>query len=220
MARKGATVTVKRLMGVIVVASVGTGSSISEAQDRMPAIPTERLTPAQVKAIEEFVAVRGPSVTGPFGPFVPLLRSPELMVRAGALGEYLRYRSALPPRLSEMAILLVARRWTQQYEWYAHEPPARKAGLSAEIISAIAEGRRPDTMTSDEAALYDLYDEIHRIQSASDPTYTRAKAAFGEQGVMDAMGILGYYTMLAMVMNTARTPLPEGVQAPLRPLPQ
>lgn len=192
----------------------------AQAQDRMPGIAAEHLTPAQVKAIEDFVAVRGRNVTGPFGPFVPLLRSPELMVRAGALGEYLRYRSALPPRVSEMAILLVARRWTQQYEWFAHEPPARTAGVSAEIISAIAEGRRPKDMSEDEAALYDLYDEVHRNQSASDATYARAKAAFGEQGLMDAMGLLGYYTMLAMVMNTARTPLPEGVPAPLRPLPQ
>jgi 4-carboxymuconolactone decarboxylase len=141
------------------------------------------------------------------------------MVRAGALGEYLRYRSALPPRLSEMAILLVARHWTQQYEWHTHEPPARKAGLSTTIITAIAEGRRPPQMVEDEAVLYDLFDELHRHRTVSDATYARAKSAFGEQGVMDAMGILGYYTMLAMVMNTARTALPDGVEPPLRPLP-
>jgi 4-carboxymuconolactone decarboxylase len=204
----------------VAIAWVAAGPTVEgQSPERLPALPKELLTPAQAKAIEDFIAVRGPSVTGPFGPFVPLLRSPELMVRAAALGEYLRFRSALPPKLSEMAILLVARRWTQQYEWYAHEPPARAAGLSAETISGIAEGRRPTAMSEHESVLYDLYDELNRVQSVSDPTYARAKAAFGEPGVMDALGLFGYYTMLAMVMNTAGTPLPEGVPAPLRPLP-
>jgi len=198
----------------------GPGAQHTQAQDRLPPIPPDQLSSAQKEAIEEFVAVRGPSVTGPFGPFVPLLRSPELMVRTGALGEYLRYRSALSPRLSEMAILLVARKWTQQYEWYVHEPPALKAGLRPEIVAAIAEGRRPSGMADDEATLYDLSDELHRNLAVSDTTYARAVAAFGEHGVMDVMGILGYYTMLAMVMNTAQTALPAGVVPPLRPLPR
>ena len=190
------------------------------AQDRMPAIPEAALTTEQKQAVDEFVAVRGRDVTDPFGPFVPLLRSPELMVRAGAVGEYLRYRSTLPPRLSEMAILLIARHWTQQYEWHVHEPPAAKAGLSADIIKAIAEGRRPSVMAVDEAAIYDLSDEVHRNRSVSDETYATAIRVMGERGVIDAIGIFGYYTMLAMVMNTAQTPLPDGVRPPLQPLPR
>jgi 4-carboxymuconolactone decarboxylase len=202
---------------VLLVTRMGIAAA---AQDRLPAVAPEQLTPAQVKAIAEFVAVRGPGVTGPFGPFVPLLRSPELMVRAGALGEYLRYRSALPPRLSELVILLIARQWTQQYEWYAHEPPALKAGLTRATVTAIAEGRRPTGMTDEETIVYDLVDEVQRNRSVSDATYARAVAALGEHGVVDTMGLMGYYTLLAMVMNTARTPLPDGVPPPLQPLPR
>ena len=196
------------------------GAGAAAAQDRMPAIAPEQLTPAQKEAVQEFVSVRGPSVTGPFGPFVPLLRSPELMVRAGAMGEYLRYRSALPPRLSEMVILLIARQWTQQYEWYTHEAPALKAGLSPAIIAAIAEGRRPAVMNEQEAVVYDLVDELTRNRSLSDTTYARAVKLLGERGVMDTTGIMGYYTLLAMVLNTAGAPLPNGQSPGLLPFPR
>jgi 4-carboxymuconolactone decarboxylase len=196
------------------------GVAAAGAQDRMPAITPDRFTPAQKTAVEEFVALRGPGVTGPFGPFVPLLRSPELMVRAGALGEYLRYRSALPPRLSEMVILLIARQWTQQYEWYTHEPAALKAGLPPGVVAAIADGRRPVDMTEQEEAVYDLVDELTRNRSVSDATYARGVAQLGEQGVVDTAGIMGYYTLLAMVMNTARTALPDGAPPPLHNLPR
>jgi 4-carboxymuconolactone decarboxylase len=142
------------------------------------------------------------------------------MTRTRALGDYMRYRSALPPRLSEFVILLTARQWTQNYEWNAHAPIAREAGLSGEIIATIAEGRRPSGMAADEEVLYTLHDELHRTHAVSDATYARAVAAFGEQGVVDALGITGYYTLLAMVMNTARTPMPPGATAALAPLPK
>ncbi len=140
------------------------------------------------------------------------------MTRVRALGDYMRFRSALPPRLSEFVILLTARQWTQNYEWNAHEPIARQAGLSPAIIAAIAEGRRPDGMAEDEDTLYTLLDELRRTQAVSDATYARAVKVFGEQGVVDALGISGYYTLLAMVMNTARTPLPPGAKPALAPL--
>jgi 4-carboxymuconolactone decarboxylase len=146
------------------------------------------------------------------------LRSPEVMNRARAMGDYLRFRSSLPPRLSEFVILLTARRWTQQYEWNAHAPLAVKGGLNADIVKAIAEGRRPEKLAEDEEIVYLLFDEIQRTQSVSDGTYARAVGKIGEQGVIDVMGITGYYTMLAMVMNTARTPLPEGAKPALGPL--
>ena len=187
------------------------------AQDRMPPIAADALTDAQKKAVAEFKAARAADVSGPF---VPLLRSPEVMTRARAMGDYLRFRSALPPRLSEFVILLTARQWTQNYEWNAHAPIAREAGLSGEIIAAIAEGRRPSRMAADEEVLYTLHDELHRTHAVSDATYARAVAAFGEQGVVDALGITGYYTLLAMVMNTARTPMPPGATAALAPLPK
>ena len=115
------------------------------AQDRMPPIAADALTDAQRHAIEEFKAARSAELSGPF---VPLLRSPEVMTRARAMGDYLRYKSALPPRLSEFIILLTARRWTQQYEWNAHQPLALKGGLDAAAVSAIAEGRRPEHMAA------------------------------------------------------------------------
>lgn len=118
----------------------GMGSRGPACTDRMPALAPERQTEAQRKASSEFLAGRGTPV---FGPFVPLLRSPEVMLRAKAMGDYLRYKSSLPPKLNEFAILLTARHWTQRYEWAIHQPLALKAGLSSEVVAMVAEGRRP-----------------------------------------------------------------------------
>jgi 4-carboxymuconolactone decarboxylase len=202
---------------VIMLAVIAAIAAPAAAQDRMPVIPADHLTDAQRKAIEEFKAARGVDISGPF---VPLLRSPEVMSRARAMGDYLRFKSSLPPRLSEFVILLTARRWTQQYEWHAHRPLALQGGLKSEIVAAIAEGRRPDKMAADEEAVYTLWDEVQRNQGATDATYASAVNSVGEQGVIDVLGITGYYTMLAMVMNTTRTPLPAGVKPPLAPLPR
>src|SRR5471030_665356 len=199
-----------------VVAACGVACRVT-AQDRMPPIPADRMTEAQRAAVAEFKAARSVDISGPF---VPLLRSPEVMSRARAMGDYLRYKSSLPPRLSEFVILMTARRWTQQYEWNAHQPLALQGGLRADIVKAVAAGRRPDAMGEDEDAVYTLWDELQRNQSASDATYARAVGKVGEQGVIDVLGITWYYTMLAMVMNTTRTPLPPGVTPPLGPLPR
>ena len=185
--------------------------------DRMPPIAADKLTAAQQAAVAEFKAARSAEISGPF---VPLLRSPEALSRVRALGDYMRFRSALPPRLSEFVILLTARQWTQQYEWNAHEPIARQAGLNPAIIAAVAEGRRPERMAEDEEILYTLLDELRQAHAVTDATYARGVKAFGEQGVIDALGITGYYTLLAMVMNTARTPLPPGAKPQLQPLPR
>ncbi|MGC2321786.1 MAG: hypothetical protein WA463_04060 [Terriglobales bacterium] len=175
------------------------------AQDRMPEIPAGKMTEAQKKAAEEFAAGRGTPV---FGPFVPLLRSPEVMLRAKAMGDYLRFKNSLPAKLSEFTILITARQWTQHYEWDVHYPIAIKAGLSPEIAKAVADGRRPQNMPADEELVYDFITELHDAKSVSDATYARAVARFGEPGVIDMIGVNGYYTFLAMVMNTARTALP------------
>ena len=205
------------IVGTLVLVAVVGAAVSADGQDRMPPIPADQLTDAQKNAIAEFKRARSVDISGPF---VPLLRSPEVMSRARAMGDYLRYKSSLPPRLSEFVILLTARRWTQQYEWNAHQPLALQGGLRAGIVEAIADGRRPDAMAGDEDAVYTLWDEVQRTQGASDATYARAVGAVGEQGVIDVLGITGYYTMLAMVMNTARTPLPAGVKPPLAPLPR
>jgi 4-carboxymuconolactone decarboxylase len=203
-----------KLIFLFSMMAIGMAAS-SGAQDRMPPIPADKLTDAQRNAVEEFKAARAVDISGPF---VPLLRSPEVMSRARAMGDYLRFRSSLPPRLSEFVILLTARRWTQQYEWNAHQPLAIKGGLKPAIVDAVAAGKRPSQMAKDEDAVYTLWDEVQRTQAASDAAYARAVAEVGEQGVIDVLGITGYYTMLAMVMNTARTPLPDGVAPPLAPL--
>jgi 4-carboxymuconolactone decarboxylase len=180
------------------------------AQDRMPPIPAEKQTPEQKKAAEAFRANRKQDV---FGPFVPLHRSPEVMLRAMALGDYLRYRTVFPPRLNEFIILITSRHFTQQYEWYVHYPIAIKEGLSREIADAIADGRRPSGMSADEELIHDFCTELLRNNSVSDPTYARVVARFGEQGAIEMVGVVAYYTFQSMVLNTARTPVPPGAPA-------
>ena len=191
-------------------------NSSAEAQNRMPPIPTDKLTEAQKKAAAEFEAARGTLS----GPWAVILRSPDMVNRARGLSDYLRFNSSLPPRLSEFVILITAREWTQQYEWNAHHSLAMKGGLNPEIAKAVAEGRRPEKMADDESALYDFCIELHRNRSVSDATYARALAKFGEQGIVDAIGLSGWYTLVAMVLNTARTPLPAGAAPALVPFPR
>lgn len=175
------------------------------AQDRMPPLDPQAYSEAQRKAAEEFLAARKTPV---FGPFLPLMRSPEVMNQARAMGDYLRYRSAIGTTLSELVILVTAREWTQDYEWYVHKPIALKAGIKPQIVDAIAEGRRPEGMSEDETTVYDFCVELHRNKRVSDATYARAAQRFGEQGVIDLVAINGYYTLLAMTMNTTRMPIP------------
>lgn len=183
---------------------------------RMPPISDAEMTEAQKTAARDIISgPRGHLV----GPFIPLLRSPDFMTRLQKTGEYLRFNSALEPRRSEMVILMTARLWTQAFEWHHHRPIAEKAGLSAEIIDAIAEGRRPARMAADEAVIYDFVDELSRTRTVSDGTYKRAVEAFGERGVIDMIGIHGYYSLLAMILNVSRAPLPDGAAPGIDPLP-
>lgn len=161
------------------------------------------MTPAEQQAIDEFRRLRG---TDPFGPFIALLKSPELLTRVSALGEYLRYRSALPPRLSEFVILITASHWQQQYEWEVHAPIALKAGVAQATLDALAAGRTPEGLNEDEAALYDFCRGVHAGGRLAEGVRARAAAAVGEQGVVDAIGICGYYAMLAMVLNVENGP--------------
>lgn len=184
--------------------------------DRLPPIPPEQWSPEQRQHAEEII--NGPR-GGLISPFVPLLRSPELMTHAGRMGEYLRYRSAIGLRLSELAILVTARQWTQQVEWAIHAPIAQREGIAPETIEAIAQGRQPSGLPADELLVHDFCIELHRNRSVSDPTWAAAISRFGEQGVMDLIAINGYYSMLSMVMNAARTPVPASTAAPLNALP-
>ena len=172
--------------------------------DRLPPIAADKLTTEQKRAAAEFEAGRGMGVLGPFS---VMLRSPEVMLRAKAMGDYLRFRNVLEKRVSEMVILITAREWTQQYEWVHHYGFAVEAGLKKTIIEAIADGRRPDGMGEDEAAAYDFSIELQKRRSVTDATYARALKTFGEQGIIDIIGLNGYYTFNAMMMNVSRTPV-------------
>ena len=142
------------------------------------------------------------------------------MRRLQRLGEYVRYESALEPRLRELTILVTARQWSQDFEWAVHAPLARGAGLSRAVVDAVAAGRRPDGMQPDEALVFDFCTELQRSRTVSDATYARALSKFGEQGIVDMVSLHGYYTMIAMVLNTALTPLPPGATSGLARLPR
>lgn len=187
----------------------------------MPALPPERLPripPEQWN--EEQKKVAAAIASGPRGevrgPFLALLRSPGLAHTVQQVGEYLRFKCPLDRRIAEMATLMAARHWTQQYEWQSHYKHAMKAGLSPAVAQAIAEGRRPAGMKPDEEALHDMLTEVLHNRSVCDATYARAVAAFGEQGVIELIAVAGYYAMLAMILNVARKELPAG-QEPMLP---
>ena len=177
---------------------------------RMSRLAPENMTEAQRKAAAELTSGPRGEVRGPFN---VLLRSPELMSPLQKVGEYLRFRCQLDRRIAEMATLIAARHWTQVYEWNAHHPLALKAGLKPEIAQAIAEGRRPTGMAVDEEIVYDVLTEALQNKSVSDVTYERGIRQFGEQNLVDLLAIAGYYAMLALLLNVARTQLPEGREA-------
>jgi 4-carboxymuconolactone decarboxylase len=181
-------------------------------EDRLPAIPFEELDADQQAAAQ--AVIDGPR-GALYGPFVPLIRSPELMAAAQRTGEYLRYRSAIGTRLTELAILVTARQWNQQVEWAIHAPIARENGIAETVIDAIAQHRRPAGMQDDEALVHDFCIELHQHKKIGDRTYAAALAAFGEHGLVDLIGINGYYTFLAMVMNAAQTAVPPSTAAAL-----
>jgi 4-carboxymuconolactone decarboxylase len=185
------------------------------AQSRMPPIPESQWTEAQRNAVAAFREVRGELS----GPWHAILRSPDMLNPARSLSDYLRFNSSLPPRLSEFVILITAREWSAQYEWYAHHPLAMRGGLSADIAQAVAEGRRPEGMSPDEAAVYDFCMELQRNRSVSDVTYATALEQVGEQGLMDMIGLSGWYTLVSMVLNTARVSPPPDATQRLEPFP-
>jgi 4-carboxymuconolactone decarboxylase len=175
---------------------------IDPGPDRLPPIAPERWTEAQRREAEALIA-------GPRGavlpPFIALLRSPELAGHAQRLGAYLRFKSAIGPRLTELAILVTAAEWQQAVEWAIHAPIAEREGIAPATIAALSRRERPPALADDEAAVYDVCIELHREHRIGDATWARAIALFGEAGVVDLIGVNGYYAMLAMVMNGART---------------
>lgn len=178
---------------------------------RFPDPATDRMTDAQKRVYQ---AIAGGPRGGVRGPFGVLLRSPELADRVQKLGEHLRFNSSLPARLNEFAILINARFWGSKYEWSAHYPLALKGGLAESIADAVAQGRRPAGMKDDEAIVYDFCTTLHRQHFVDDALFKRTVTALGEQGVVDLIGVSGYYTLVSMVLNVAEIPLPAGAPSP------
>jgi 4-carboxymuconolactone decarboxylase len=188
----------------------------SPSLDRLPEIPDAQMT-AEQKAVMDEIASGPRGRIG--GPFIPLMRSPELMNRLQKVGEYLRYHNTMGLRNSEFAVLVAARHWSQPIEWSIHRPIAEREGIAPAICDAIAEGRRPDGMNADESLIYDALEELRSNRCISDVTYQKALTRFGEQGVIDLVAHYGYYSLLAMVMNVARTALPGGATSGLKAFP-
>ena len=178
-----------------------------------PLIESE-MTEDQLKVVRD-VAGSARGRFNPDGPTALFLRSPELASRTQAVGEYLRFKSSLPLRLNEFAILITARQWNAQIEWFVHQPLALKAGLAREVADDLARGVRPAAMKDDEAIVYQFCKELHETKRVSDPAYKAMLDKFGERGVIDLIAVTGYYTMLAMVLNVAQQPLPGGAPPPL-----
>ena len=180
---------------------------------RFPRLTPEEMTPAQREVAAEISAGPRGEVRGPF---IAWIHHPELARRLQALGEQLRWKSTLPPQLVELAVLICARRWTCQHEWFMHEKLAREAGLDSQILSSLAKGEKPERLSTDQAAVYDFCKDLHATGRASDAAFAAVKDRFGLEGALELVALSGYYSLMAMVLNTAGMPLPGNAAPPLR----
>jgi len=189
--------------------------SIRMRGDRFKPLTYDEMTPAQKTMIDHLLS--GPR-GGVNGPFNVLLRSPEIGDLGQQFGASTRFQSSLPPKLYELAILVTARHWTSQYEWQAHHRSGLQAGVEPAIADAIAEGRRPQGMQPDEAAVYNFASELLETKQVSDETFAAAKNAFGERGVVDLIAVIGWYNTVSMLLNVDRYPVADGTQPELKAL--
>ena len=209
----------------IAIIALGIGVNMAHAQNRFPVIQPEQMNAEQKKLFETIISgPRAQNYGGEAakrvlsgGPFNAWMRSPEVGMRLQAVGEHIRFKSSIPKHLNELAILVTAREWTSQYEWFAHHALAMKAGLDPKIADAIAAGKRPESMKDDEAAIYDFCTQLHRNKKVDDTAFNRVKALFGEQGVIDIVAVSGYYVAVSMTLNVAEVPVPDGTM-PLKPM--
>jgi 4-carboxymuconolactone decarboxylase len=221
---------VQRYMLIIVVCLIAASVTLLMAQapapapnprdvqlvgDRFKPLKYDEMTPAQKKMMDHLVSGER---RGAGGPFNVLLRSPEMGDLAQEFGAQMRFHSSLPRKLNEMAIIITARHWTAQYEWNAHRTAAAQAGLKEPIIQAIAAGKRPESLDADETVVYNFATELLRTHEVGDATFKAVKDKFGEKGVVDLIGVMGYYQMVSMLLNVDRYPLPAGAKPELQPL--
>jgi 4-carboxymuconolactone decarboxylase len=204
------SVVIAALAGVLVCGIAGQAAA-QTGGPRFPELTRDQMTEAQKRIYDAIASGPRSGVRGPFG---TLLRSPELTDRVQRLGEYLRFQTSLPARLNEFAILINARFWESKYEWNAHRPLARKGGLAESILDDLAQNQRPANMKPDEEVVYDFCATLHRKHFVDDGLFHRAVTTLGEQGVVDLIGVSGYYTLVSMVLNVAEVPLPAGAKSP------
>jgi len=197
------------IVGGLIAMAVAGGA---EAQTRFPTLKPEEMTPAQRQVADAIASGPRKSLGGPFNAW---LRSPEVADRLQKVGEQLRFHSSVPRRLNEFAILITARAWDAEYEWYAHYPLALQAGLKPEVAAELAAGKRPGAMAADEAVVFDFLTELRRTRRVDDATFGRAKALLGDQGVIDLIALAGYYDAVSMTLNVAQVKPPEPGPLPL-----
>jgi 4-carboxymuconolactone decarboxylase len=212
----------RRLVALVALSTAAAGAL---AESRFPVLTEGQLDSEQTAYVHDLLAgPRGQAdrsspdavrrmLEG--GPFNAWARSPQLGERLQKLGEYIRFQSSLPRRLNEFAILITARHWGSQYEWYAHHPLAMAAGLDPQVAEQLRLNRRPQGMKEDEALVYEFCTELHRQHQVRDDTFEKAVAMFGERGVVDLIGVSGYYTAVSMTLNVARVPIPNAGPLPL-----
>jgi 4-carboxymuconolactone decarboxylase len=185
--------------------------SVKQPSPRLPSIPEERLSPEQRALIDSIRS--GPRGNAQIrGPFAIFLHAPTYGEHAQKLGGHVRYKTAVPPRLSEFAILCTARLWRAQFEWFAHAPLAERAGVKPQTIADLRAGHVPKTAAKDERAIYDFVHELYHTRRVSDRNYRRVNAILGDGGTVELVGILGYYVLVAMTLNVFRAPLPAGAE--------
>ena len=199
-------------IGGAILLSMGLAGARAEDGPRFPQPAMEQLSAEQQAVAAEVLNQSSAGLGGPYG---MLIKSPELLKRYLLMTDYLRQKTSLPRRLNEMAILLEARLWDAQYEWWAHEPLARKAGLPEAIISDIREGKRPASMQPDEAIVYEVVTELLNKRQLSDDTFGRASQILGEQQVVDLVAVAGFYVMVSAVIIAGRVAIPNGAPAPM-----
>jgi len=199
----------------IVNAQAPTHRDLQLRGDRFPPLTYDTMTPEQKAMVDHILSGERTSLGGPFN---VLLRSPEMGDLAQKFGAEMRFHSSLPRRLNEFAILITGRYWTAQYEWYAHHRSALAAGLNPALIDAVANGKRPASMQPDEEAVYNFCTELLHTKQVSDAAFQAVKDKFGERGVVDLTGVVGYYQLVSMLLNVDRYPMPPGVEPELKPL--
>ena len=198
------------------IAAIGlllTGSAFALTGERMAEIPLDQMTPAQRTVADAIMSGPRQKMSGPFNAW---LRNPELADRLQKVGEYVRFNTSLDKRLNEMAIIMTAQYWGVQYEWYAHAPLAIKAGLDPEIVAALGAGNKPEKMKDDEAIVWEFTTQLRRDHGVNDAIYAKAVEKFGENGVMDLVGVNGYYDVVAMTLNVAHVSPPANAELPFK----